>query len=424
MYDFLDKIGLKTVLEAIDRKLNSYAFRHLYDDSTINVGRKTGTTIGDWSTAEGIDATASGYGSHAEGMDATASGPFSHAEGSGTTASGERSHAEGYETTASGEGSHAEGIGTTASGKGSHAGGLGTTALKEAEFAHGKFNQSNDDTLYSIGDGTSVNARHNAFEITTTGGKLHDGEIMTQNKISNPNLLINPDFKINQRGKSGTIIPNKNVDGEDIHTYFVDRWGVDSGSVTINADGTLTLNGTISQILENSVGTNVTASVSAGTAAYDNTTQTFTITGNGDVISWAKLEIGSIATPFITPDPVEELRKCQRYYRIITNTMIQPYMYYTNLLLYFIPIHDMREDDNNDIAPIVTVSGTINEFSGIVIYNYYGGDKVGDIDTIGASFQKGWGVMLYTNTLFNPSGLTGTLRIADGAKITIDAEIY
>ena len=236
-----------------------------------------------------------------------------------------------------------------------------------------------------------------------------------------PNLLINPDFKINQRGKSGTIIPNKNADGKDIHTYFVDRWGIDSGSVTINADGTLTLNGTMSQILENSVGTNVTASVSAGSAVYDDTTQTFTITGNGDVISWAKLEYGSIATPFAPPDPVEELRKCQRYYRIITNTMIQPHMYYTNLLMYFIPIKDMRDDG---VAPTVTISGTINDFSGIVIYDYYGGTKVGDIETIGASFQSGWGVMLYVNTAFNPSGLTGTLRIADGAKITIDAEIY
>ena len=235
-----------------------------------------------------------------------------------------------------------------------------------------------------------------------------------------PNLLINPNFKINQRGKSGTIIPNKNADGEDIHTYFVDRWGIDSGSVTINADGTLTLNGTMSQILENAVGTNVTADVSAGSAAYDNTTQTFTITGNGDVISWAKLEYGSITTPFIIPDPVEELRKCQRYYRVITNTMIQPYIYYTNLLSYYIPIKDMRDN----VTPTVTVSGTINDFSGIIIYNFYSGNKVGDIDTIDASFQSGWGVMLYVNTAFNPSGLSGTLRIADGAKIIIDAEIY
>lgn len=135
--------------------------------------------------------------------------------------------------------------------------------------------------------------------------------------VSNPNLLINPDFSINQRGKSGTIIPNKNADGEDIHTYFVDRWGIDSGTVVINTDGTLTLNGTMSQILENSVGTNVTASVSAGTAVYDDTTQTFTITGNGDVISWAKLEYGNAATAFMPPDPATELMKCMRYYEKI-----------------------------------------------------------------------------------------------------------
>ena len=93
---------------------------------------------------------------------------------------------------------------------------------------------------------------------------------------------------------------------------------IDSGSVTINADGTLTLNGTMSQILENAVGANVTANVSAGTAVYDNTTQTFTITGNGDVISWAKLEIGSVATTFIPPDPATELMKCRRYYRTMS----------------------------------------------------------------------------------------------------------
>lgn len=410
MYDFLDKIGLKSVLEAIKEKLESYALKSLYGDTTINVGRKAGTTVGANSTAEGSNTIANGFSSHAEGADTIASGDYSHAEGVATTASGSHSHAEGWATTASGNYSHASGHHTNAS--------------HDNETAFGKFNQSKYNTIFSVGDGTADDARHNAFEITTTGGILHDGEIMTQNKISNPNLLINPDFKINQRLKSGTITPNINADGKNIHTYFVDRWGIDDGSVTINADGTLTLNGVMSQILENSVGTNVTASFSGGMAAYNDKTKTFTIAGYGAVISWAKLEYGSVATPFVAPDPVEELRKCQRYYRIITNTMIQPYMYYTNLLLYFIPIHDMREDDNNDVAPIVTVSGTINEFDGIVIYNYYGGDKVGDIDTIDASFQKGWGVMLYTNTLFNPSGLAGTMRIADGAKITIDAEIY
>lgn len=161
-------------------------------------------------------------------------------------------------------------------------------------------------------------------------GKLADvatsgsySDLSDKPTISNPNLLINPDFKINQRAVSGTIAPNKNADGEDIHTYFVDRWGIDSGSVTINSDGTLTLNGTISQILENTVGTNVTASVSAGTASYDNSTKTFTITGNGVTISWAKLETGSTPTPFSPPDTATELMKCKRYYQRFVGTTIQ-----------------------------------------------------------------------------------------------------
>ena len=122
---------------------------------------------------------------------------------------------------------------------------------------------------------------------------------------SNPNLLINPNFAINQRGAAGTI---------SIPGYFVDRWKLDNGEVTINSDGTLTLNGTISQTLENAVGANVTASASAGTASYDNTTKTFTLTAAGEVFSSAKLEIGCIATPFVPPDPATELAKCQRYF--------------------------------------------------------------------------------------------------------------
>ena len=365
MYDFLDKIGLKAVLEAIKGKmptslpanggnadtvgghtvgcnvpadavftppdLSGYASKALYGDTTINVGRKAGSAVGEKSTAEGVNTTASGIASHAEGSGTIASDSNTHAEGSSTTASGQCSHAEGSHTTASGGFSHAEGAGTTASGTDAHAEGSSTTASglwshaegqctianNEAEHASGKFNVSNEDTLFSVGDGTDADNRHNAFEITKTGGKLHDRDIAVKDDIINPNLLINPDFKINQRGKSGTIIPNKNADGEDIHTYFVDRWGIDSGSVAINADGTLTLNGTMSQILENSVGTNVTASVSAGSAVYDDVTKTFTITGNGDIIRWAKLEHGKTATPFIQPEPITELLKCMRYYETI-----------------------------------------------------------------------------------------------------------
>ena len=191
MYDFLDKIGLKAVLEAIKGKMSEYASKELYGDTTINVGRLTDSAVGKYSTAEGWNTTASnegshaegirtissGYTSHAEGYYTTASSVSSHAEGTSTRASGNGSHAEGSYTTASGIDSHAEGSGATASGNGSHAEGSYTIANNEAEHASGKYNVSNEDTLYSVGDGTDSNNRHNAFEITKTGGKLHDRDI-------------------------------------------------------------------------------------------------------------------------------------------------------------------------------------------------------------------------------------------------------
>ena len=177
--------------------LTPYALKSKYGDTTIDVGRKTDTTIGMYSTAEGYSTTASGIVSHAEGQSTTASEDCAHAEGWKTTASGKWSHAEGQDTTASGIYSHAEGCGTaasgncshaegyetTASGIGSHASGIGTQALHRNEAAYGTFNKSNDDTLFSVGDGTADDARHNAFEITTSGGKLHDKDIATADLI-------------------------------------------------------------------------------------------------------------------------------------------------------------------------------------------------------------------------------------------------
>ena len=177
--------------------LTPYALKSKYGDTTIDVGRKADTTIGMYSTAEGYDTTASGIVSHAEGQSTTASEDCAHAEGWKTTASGKWSHAEGQDTIASGIYSHAEGCGTAASGNcshaegyettssgiGSHASGIGTQALHRNEAAYGTFNKSNDDTLFSIGDGTADDARHNAFEITASGGKLHDKDIATADLI-------------------------------------------------------------------------------------------------------------------------------------------------------------------------------------------------------------------------------------------------
>lgn len=140
-------------------------------------------------------------------------------------------------------------------------------------------------------------------------------------QLSNPNLLDNWYFAypVNQRNVSGTI---------DAVGYFLDRWKLVSGSVTIGSNG-LTLNGTIVQILEAAVGTDVTASAltteGVVVASYDNNSKTISLTGTGQTFVAVKLEIGSQQTLAHQdadgnwvlneiPDYGEQLRRCQRYY--------------------------------------------------------------------------------------------------------------
>jgi len=136
------------------------------------------TASGNYSHAEGQSTSASGNYSHAEGNSTTASGDYSHAEGQSTSASGYTSHAEGGNTTASGNYSHAEGNSTTANGHSSHAEGLNTKANNKSEHASGQYNVSSSasttfgnsgNTLFSVGNGTGNNTRHNAFEIRQNG---------------------------------------------------------------------------------------------------------------------------------------------------------------------------------------------------------------------------------------------------------------
>lgn len=158
-------------------------------------------------------------------------------------------------------------------------------------------------------------------------------------KFSNPNLLINPNFEINQRG-STTYTTG----------YTVDRWRVEGA--TLNAK-TKTLSnpnsagGTFLQSLENKpTGTfTVTLNVASvtGTVKFswkDGSTyktgaviskglNTYTFTASSltwvgiDVASGAsiqldymKLEQSSVATHFVTPNKAEELAKCQ-YYTVV-----------------------------------------------------------------------------------------------------------
>lgn len=137
-----------------------------------------------------------------------------------------------------------------------------------------------------------------------------------------PNLLHNWYFPrpVNQRNISGTF--------STVGAYFLDRWKLTSGTVTINSDG-ITLNGTMVQILETSVGAPVVATVltAAGVSevvpTYSDATKTFTITAQNKKLLGAKLELGSTQTLAHQngsawqfneiPDYGEELAKCQRF---------------------------------------------------------------------------------------------------------------
>ena len=99
-------------------------------------------------------------------------------EGVGTFASGNYSHAEGGATSAKGIASHSEGMNARAKGVASHAEGNGTITNNASEHASGQYNNSvsasttfgdSGNTLFSVGNGTADNARHNAFEIRQNG---------------------------------------------------------------------------------------------------------------------------------------------------------------------------------------------------------------------------------------------------------------
>ena len=172
---------------------NKYALKSLYSDTTINVGRKANTTVGNYSTAEGYNTTANGQYAHAEGASTTASGKYSHAEGfhtsasketahaegSYTTADGNYSHAEGYNTTANGQYAHTEGAYTTATGSNSHVEGYNTKASSNYQHVSGKYNIEDSSNTYAeiIGNGSANNARSNARTLDWGGNEVLAGKL-------------------------------------------------------------------------------------------------------------------------------------------------------------------------------------------------------------------------------------------------------
>ena len=185
--------------------------------------------------------------------------------------------------------------------------------------------------------------------------------------LSNPNLLINPDFRVNQRGQA-----------EYTSGYTVDRWyspgkcsaAPISGGVKLTSTVTASSTthafwqdfefplppGKYTLSLKASDVTGVWAArIRTVTAAGDYVDSYYTprlqaginsVTvdlsdseyisavsigfnkgneaGNSLKLAWIKLENGSLATMFVAPDRAAELAKCQRFYQIRTTNDINP----------------------------------------------------------------------------------------------------
>lgn len=174
-------------------------------------------------------------------------------------------------------------------------------------------------------------------------------------KFSNPNLLINPDFKINQRGATSYT-----------SGYTVDRWKVDNATLNVstlvlsNSTGssstfvqylennptgifTVTLNvasvsGTVKFAWHDGVVYRTGVAISKGVNTYTFTASSLTwvgieiASGASVQLSYMKLEQGAVATSYIAPNPVEEYPKCQRYFQYIPKLYCVPLAYTRDLI--------------------------------------------------------------------------------------------
>ena len=243
--------------------------------------------------------------------------------------------------------------------------GTGSVQLIGSDYSTSPFKASTQ----SGGSGADSVARA-AIEAHAADADIHvtADEKAYWNTLSGKNDLDNPDFRVNQRGLS-----------EYSTGYTVDRWYIstdkckaapESDGIRLTATAALTSNthafwqniefplapGKYTLSLKAADVTGVWAArIRTVTAAGDYVDSYYTprlqaginsVTvdlsdseyisavsigfnkgteaGNSLKLAWAKLEGGSLATPFVPPDYAAELAKCQRFYQVRTTNDIDP----------------------------------------------------------------------------------------------------
>lgn len=267
-------------------------------------------------------------------------------------------------------------------------------------------------------------------------------------KFSNPNLLINPDFKVNQRGKSTYSSTGAGA--------TVDRWLGTNAKTVVNSDNTVTVSslsgtGYFTQHEENiSYGKHtysiyvqaITGTVKAFYKSKDSKDielgtlkqglNTFTsvddgfkslflsIAGGSSVtLKYVKVEQGTVATTFIAPNRSEELVKCQ-YYTVIFEPWRTALNANTDSSVINIDTRcKMRTKPT--VSYITLKSGTANQFN---FASITGGKAYFALKSNNwSSFvdSKGEVIVINTGTGIN-SGAFGQVTFDN--SLLLDAEIY
>ena len=215
--------------------VNSAALNNGNASGEGSVAMNYSKATGKGSVAIGLGTIASGEYSLSNGHETRANNHDSHAEGYGTNASGDQSHTEGIVTTTNGLASHAEGQGSTTgtNATAAHAEGSYTIANNESEHAQGKYNVSdteNSGTLFTIGNGTDNDKRHNVV------GIYHNGDI----NIEGPNTTNHNTgyFKTTVDGSHTEVVRGN-------YTQTIGTTGKNNTcNITVNGNTTNRLNGT------------------------------------------------------------------------------------------------------------------------------------------------------------------------------------
>lgn len=167
---FTDATGTTAHAEGYNTKaLSNYAHSEGYGTEATNTAAH----------AEGYNTTASGFFSHAANRNTVASATCAHAVGEGTQATADAAASEGFYTIASGFAGHAEGYETAATAYASSAGGYYTIADQAYQTTVGKYNaESQTGVLFSVGNGTAIDARSDAFQVHEDGHAVLAGDLV------------------------------------------------------------------------------------------------------------------------------------------------------------------------------------------------------------------------------------------------------